>query len=79
MVTIRAKFVCDNVAQVPSQTQEEPMYMVSMHAVYSNVGENKEYWKYTPSGQLNLWSVNEKVKEAFIQGKEYYLDFTPAE
>lgn len=79
MATIRAKFVCDNVAQIPSQPHDGPMYMVSMHAVYSTSGDNKEFWKYTPSGQLNLWSVNDKVKEAFIQGKEYYLDFTLAE
>jgi hypothetical protein len=48
-------------------------------AVYGNDGENKEYWEATPSGQLQLFMVNPAAWGQFEEGKEYYLDITPAE
>lgn len=40
--------------------------------------ENSKFFAATPSGQLMLGVVNEKAAEQFEVGKEYYLDFTPA-
>ncbi|WP_236293118.1 hypothetical protein [Paenibacillus allorhizoplanae] len=40
--------------------------------------ENKDFWKYTPAGQIQMSVDNEKAQEQFEVGKEYYVDFTPA-
>lgn len=41
--------------------------------------ENKTFWEYTPSGSLQLGVVNQAAWTLFELGKEYYLDFTPAQ
>jgi len=38
--------------------------------------ENKAFWKYTPSGRLEL-GLSADCKVAFKPGQVYFLDFTP--
>lgn len=45
-------------------------------AVTKDTEENKTFWKYTPSGKLEM-SVRQEAGDWFVIGKEYYLDFTP--
>ncbi len=40
--------------------------------------ENGQFFKYTPSGQLELWVVNPAVSAQFEVGKEYYIDIADA-
>lgn len=40
---------------------------------------NKEWSKYTPSGELRLTITNPEAYEQFKLGKPYYVDFSPAE
>lgn len=40
---------------------------------------NKDWSKYTPQGELKMTITNPGAIEQFELGKEYYLDFTPAE
>lgn len=47
--------------------------------VYDGSMENKEFFKYTPSGSINLNVVNPDAAAMIEQGKEYYVDFTAAE
>lgn len=50
--------------------------------VYANSDpnhENSKFWNASPSGSLELGTVNPEAWSAFQLGKEYYLDFTPAE
>jgi hypothetical protein len=66
----RAKFVCDEVATtIHGRT-------IRMFPVTSGSEENKEFFKWTPSGKLEMGIVNPDVE--FVPGKEYYLDFTEA-
>jgi hypothetical protein len=46
------------------------------NAVSSGSEENKSFFASTPSGSLSLSSVRDDLFEV---GKEYYLDFSPAE
>ena len=46
--------------------------------VYSGSEENKEFFKFTPGGEFSIYTVNLAVAEKFEQGKEYYVDFSPA-
>lgn len=41
--------------------------------------EDKAFWDATPTGSLQLGTVNPAAWEQFEIGKTYYLDFTPAE
>lgn len=41
--------------------------------------ENKEFWKYTPTGKIEMHLDNENALKAFEGMGEYYVDFTKAE
>ncbi len=49
---------------------------VVLNAVIGDSDENKEFWKYTPSGTITLHIDNPEVN--FEHG-EYYVDFTKVE
>lgn len=74
MTTVRAKFAVDQI------TTHRGGKTVVLQPVTSGSEENKSFWKYTPSGKLEMW-MNEGVAAAdlFAVGQEYYLDFTLAE
>ena len=80
---IRAKFRCSEVrdafttstATSPSEKYAE---VVTLHAVAATDGPNAEWAKYTPSGQLTMQIDNPGAWGRFEQGKEYFLDLTPA-
>lgn len=53
-----------------------------MSPVYGNgdpAHENTKFWNASPSGKLELGTVNPEAWRHFELGKEYYIDFTPAE
>lgn len=70
--TIRAKF---NVAEITKYGNGGGANIVLMPVV-SGSEENKSFWKYTPSGKIEL-NITEPGAE-FELG-EYYIDFTKAE
>ena len=39
--------------------------------------ENKLFWDATPSGSLQMGTLNPEAWKEFELGEEYYLDFTP--
>lgn len=41
--------------------------------------ENSRFWAYTPGGSIELNTVNAEAVAQFDLGKEFYIDFTPAE
>lgn len=66
----RAKFKCAHVADLGDGKE------ITLEAVTDGSEENESFFKYTPSGQIKLAVVNPDV--VFEEGKEYYVDFTPA-
>ncbi len=72
-MTVRAKFVVSE-NKVVGDTAN-----INLMPVYSGSEENKEFYKYTPAGNISLSVVNPKAAEQFIVGQEYYIDFTPAD
>ena len=73
---VRAKFKCTYVKDQPDFQQKT----VSFYVVTDGCEENKSFAKYTPSGQLTVVvSYDTPAVNAFERGKEYYVDFTPAE
>jgi hypothetical protein len=41
--------------------------------------ENSKFWQASPSGRIELGCANLDAAGAFELGKEYYVDFTPAD
>lgn len=69
---VRAKFLCTSVTKTtgyPSGFQ----WTYRFSAVTSGSKENETFWRYTPSGSIELAALREDLFEI---GKEYYVDFT---
>lgn len=73
-MSVRAKFKCDGVTKEPGQDYAT----VTLSPVIDGSEENKKFWEYTPAGSISLSTTNKKAYEQFETGKEYYIDFTPA-
>lgn len=72
-MTVRAKF------RVTSKDQAgNGESAISLQAVVDGSAENKEFFKYTPSGAITMGVVNGAAAAQFEIGKEYFVDFTPA-
>lgn len=52
---------------------------ITAFPVYGNGEENKSYSEATPSGRIELTITNKNAFGFFVEGKEYYVDITPAE
>lgn len=77
---VRAKFKC--VAKTPYHEGDESHKdgsRLKFEVVTSGSEENDNFFKWTPSGILDMGTVNEGAASQFEVGKEYYLDFTPVE
>jgi len=72
-MSIRAKFY------VASKTEFPNGYEIKLNAVISGSEENKNFYRHTPNGRLELSIVNNDTANCFEVGKEYYVDFTKAE
>lgn len=75
---MRCKVVCN--LKVTSLDKENKPVDARLHfcPVYNGSTENKEFFKYTPGGDIAIYTVNVQVADKFEQGKEYYVDFSPA-
>lgn len=83
--TVRAKFYCISITkQFGGGYNDEGKYVnmvvygYRFQAVTGGPGadeENKKFYASTPSGTIELQAVRD---DFFEIGKEYYLDFTPA-
>lgn len=74
MNQVRAKFQCHSIIETGHQ-------QVAAHfsAVYSRDGENADFVKLTPAGNLSIVIDKDAPAATFFeQGKDYYLDFTLA-
>lgn len=71
---VRAKFI------VTSKTEPAPgEFLVALLPVTSGSDENKEFYRWTPGGRIELSTINPDAAAAFEPGKSVYVDFTPAE
>lgn len=71
MSNTRAKF------KVVSVTESEGgLKTVNMQPVTSGSPENTAFYKWTPSGQIQLGTINPDAAAPFVPGTEFYVDFT---
>lgn len=71
---VRAKFYVDSV-----KPYNDEATTVLLRAVVSGSEENKSFWKYTPSGEIQMTISNPNALAQFVVGQEYYVDFTIAD
>jgi hypothetical protein len=80
-MTVRAKFKVDSIERSKYGSDAE-IQNVKLSAVYGGdkgSEENKKFWKYTPTGNISLGTINADAAAYFELGEEYYIDFTKAE
>ena len=70
---IRAKMY---VSEIEKQGNSE---VVKLWAVTSGSEENKSFATATPSASVSMSIDNPSAQGKFQKGKEYYVDFTPAD
>ena len=66
---VRAKFQVSSVSETS----------VILYPVTCGSEENDKFFELTPSGQIQLSTVNPDAIKQFEAGKEFYVDFTPAD
>ena len=72
-MSVRAKFQCESV------TAYQGGKTAKLRAVYSDNGENANFTKYTPNGELSITITDEAPAASFFEpGKSYYLTFDEA-
>ena len=74
MQSVRAKF------KVVSVTAHEGgVSSVKLQPVTNGSDENKEFFKYTPFGSIEMGTINPAAASQFNPGSEMYVDFTPVD
>jgi hypothetical protein len=73
---VRAKFVVQKY-ETYLQNKEE-LRTVHLLAVYDGSPENKEFFKWTPNGKIEIGILNQSAWKQFPLGREVYVDFTDA-
>lgn len=71
-MSVRAKFKVSSVTEI-----EGGLKSVKLQPVTSGSQENAEFYKWTPSGSIDLSTINEAASAQFKPGLEFYVDFTP--
>jgi hypothetical protein len=69
MQQVRAKFRVDAVGDDS----------VTLSAVVGGSPENDRFFAATPSGQIQMNVTRPETARLFEPGREYYVDFTPAD
>lgn len=86
MSTVRAKFRVISVTRTrqgcwdkgEGRSVEKEVQTITLYPVTDTGGENAEFYASTPSGKIELGTVNAHAAAAFELGRECYCDFTPA-
>ena len=70
-MTVRAKMVCTLV--------DAPNGRVILNGVTSGSPENDSFFKWTPAASVDMSTINPSALAQFVQGKQYFVDFTVAD
>jgi hypothetical protein len=73
---VRAKFRVQSYET--SLDRGEELRTIKLTAVYDGSPENKEFFRWTPNGSINIGVLNRAAWEQFPLGREMYVDFTDA-
>ncbi len=74
---IRVKFEATKKVETSTATGNE--FKVEMTTVTDGSDENKEFFKYTPSGKIALGILGPESDNLFVVGEYYFIDITPCD
>lgn len=74
-MTVRAKFKVTGIEQYI----EGGHGTVKLAPVIGGSPENDDFYKWTPSGSIELGTINATALAQFQEGKEFFVDFNLAE
>lgn len=78
-MSVRAKFKVDSITRTKHwDAAKGEVQTIRLSPVTSGSEENKAFYAATPSGSIDLATLNEGAGKQFELGQEYYVDFTPA-
>jgi hypothetical protein len=78
-MSVRAKFVVGSITRTKHwDANKGEVQTIKLSPVFAGSEENKKFYEATPTGTIELGTVNEEAAKTFELGKEYYVDFTPA-
>lgn len=88
-MSVRAKFVVNQIERSQNGGyRENGQYDSSLKTEVSTIKllpvsggseENKKFFAWTPTGEIQLGTINPEAAKQFELGKAYYVDFTPAD
>lgn len=73
---VRAKFKVQSYET--SLDRGEELRTIKLTAVYDGSPENKQFFRWTPNGSINIGVLNQNAWKQFDLGGEYYVDFLSA-
>jgi hypothetical protein len=74
---VRCKFRC-HFKEVHNAGTADETATIKMSPAYGESPENKEFYKYTPAGDISFYTTNKAAADQIEEGKEYYIDIIPA-
>lgn len=76
-----AKFYTQSNAEQNNQggNESQKSNTIQMYPVTSGSEENKKFYKWSPSGELKLTTINPSAAEQFIPGEEKFIVFMSPE
>jgi len=73
-MTVRCKFQVTYKAPSADGSAEQ----IRMSPVMGGSPENEAFFKSTPGGMLDFWTINKEAAAQLEPGKAYYIDIIPA-
>lgn len=76
---VRAKFYVSEHKQTKNfynAAEGEILTTIKLNVVTGNSDENREFFRWSPAGTIDLSTVNPKVAAEMPIGREFYVDFT---
>ena len=76
---VRTKFRCTGISHIFTGAADQSAATVVLVPVWEQDGVNRKWSKATPSGKHEMLITEPGCVEQFELGRDYYLDFTPAD
>jgi hypothetical protein len=73
-MSVRAKFKVEAVTR-----RSGDAFTAELWPVTSGSEENAQFYKWTPSGKIELQTINALAADQFEVGREYYVTFEKAD
>ena len=76
--SLLCKFTCTSVTLNDDNDDEQSIVLTALYDQDLS-GMDSAFSKYTPSGRLEAYITNPKVKGFIVKGKKYFITITEAE